>query len=132
MEMDPQRFVEITGADLRQLVRVAYRLSRPVGMGFLHYREGEIPEEMIDRILDTKPQAVYGPKEGRFIRIVVNMDYVMGRAVKLAVWAVETIDIETGQKADKLYIERSWFDHGHEELCTLLTELGVERIPEEP
>ncbi len=64
--------IDITGADLREVVRAAYALSQPQGMGMLHFVPGDLSESDIDAVLKNSPD--YCP---------VSMDYVRGRACKM-------------------------------------------------
>lgn len=92
--------IEITGVDLRELVKKAYDLSEPRGMGMLHFEAGPLPESSVDDILARGTD-----------KIPVSMDYVKGRAVKLTVWHFD----------DKLYLQNSWFDHSESDLLRLLS-----------
>lgn len=67
--------VDLTGADLRKLVKKAYELSKPYGMGHAHYKSGELDEESVDSILSKATRVC-----------LFNMDYVHGRAVKLVAY----------------------------------------------
>lgn len=96
--------IDITGTDLRKFIAKAYELSAPQGMGFIHYQEGAIPEAKIDEILDVK---------NKFC--VAGMDYVLGRAVKMAVY----------EKNGRLLICDKWFDHNEAQLQALLDADGV-------
>lgn len=95
--------IDVSDIDLRKLIKTAYRLSYPQGLGHLHYRPGELDEETLDQILEH-PDVL--------VREMVSLDYVHGRAVKLHV----TI------KGDKKFIHDHWFDHSEEQLATLLNE----------
>ena len=89
-------FVEVTHVGLRELVRRAYRLSKPQGYGYLHFVPGEISNSMIDTLLD---ETFYRPKG-----VAVSMDYVLGRAVKLTIY----------EQDGKLFMLENWFDHTEE------------------
>ena len=99
--------IDVTDVDLRELIKAAYDLSRPVGLGRLHYRAGELDDETIDDIL--------GSADNYNVRLC--MDYVHGRAVKLTVLK----DLDGG-----LYICNPWFDHSARQLGELLNRVGVE------
>lgn len=96
--------IDITKVDLKELIRHAYDLSNPQGMGFMHYRPGPIPEELVEDILkDTSSYCA------------LSMDYVMGRAVKLSVH----------KDGDKLSLPDKWFDHDNGTYQILLDRLGI-------
>ena len=83
------------------MIKAAYRLSSPQGLGFLHFQPGDdLPEEDVDEILS---------REDTFCKF--SMDYVLGRAVKLGVYKRDD---------DRLYIRKNWFDHSPEQLTELL------------
>ena len=99
-------YLEITGVDLRKFVRAVYDMSEPMGMGFLHFKEGSLPDEDVDHILSL----VHGDA-------LVNMDYVRGRCCKMAVYKV----------GDRLFMRAKWYDHeGRED--DLLKAVGMPRI----
>ncbi len=37
--------IEITGVDLRKFIQEVYALSRPQGLGILHYQEGDLSDD---------------------------------------------------------------------------------------
>jgi hypothetical protein len=97
--------IDITGTDLRKFIAKAYELSEPQGMGFLHFKEGPLDDETIDKILSSKGS-----------HCVAGMDYVNGRSVKMAVYA----------KGDRLVIGGpGWYDHADFKLEELLSSDGV-------
>ena len=98
--------IDITGCDLVALVKKAYELSKPQGMGHLQFREGPLTDE----------QAKFLIRETT--RYPIDLDYVAGRAVKL-----------TARYNDegKLMIPASWYDHTDDELSQLLQAVGVTR-----
>lgn len=99
--------IDVTGIDLKAFIRAVYRLSAPAGMGYIHYEAGELDDETVDSIL------------GRAIgRRIVAMEYVKGRACKIAVWR----DIDTGN----LHIQDTWYDHTYEQFKQLLAEFGID------
>jgi hypothetical protein len=110
-------FLNITGVDLADLAKAAYRFSRPQGMGFLHYTDGDLSDEDARTIVD---------RERADGRVALSMDYVNGRACKMVVWRIN------GQ----LFIMDKWFDHSPEDLTDLLAVVGkadaelVEQLPE--
>lgn len=93
--------IEVTSIDLKELIKAAYKLSRPQGMGFVHFEEGELDKDSINKIID-KTNNDY---------CALSMDYVKGRAVKLTVF----------KEDGKLFIPNRWFDHSEEDLINLIT-----------
>lgn len=110
MTFDWRGYINLGKADLREVVRAAYDLSSPQGLGFLHARDGGLSDEEVDRIVDRESRTGTAP-------IVAGMDYVNGRSVKMHV----TLNPETGD----LYIGRSWYDHGRGALEELLGRFGI-------
>lgn len=81
------------------VIRAAYDLSVPQGLGFLHVRPGGLDDETIARIKESK-SGLYA----------ASMDYVHGRAVKLTIRREGVI----------CYIPADrWFDHSLEDLREL-------------
>jgi len=91
--------IDVTRHNMRNLVRSAYDLSRPQGLGFLHYKQGSLSDVEIDEILGESDE-----------RYAVRMDYVNGRSCKLTVRRI----------GDKLYVHDEWHDHSSEQLRELL------------
>jgi hypothetical protein len=101
--------IDITGVMLPELVKEVYNLSSPQGLGALHFKEGGLTNEEVNEVLDT-------PK---YSNIVVSMDYIKGRACKMAVY----------KKDDSVYIRYPWFDHTHEDFVALLKAVWPEGKP---
>lgn len=99
-------YIDITELDERALIRAAYAASVPMGLGFLHARDGELDEETVEAILNHARKFRGG---------LINMDYVHGRAVKL--WVRE----DNGRR----YVQLNWFDHGREAMAEMLRTLGL-------
>lgn len=95
-------FIEITGCDLVALVKKAYALSIPKGLGFLHFQEGGMSDEEAKEIIES--------------RRGINMDYVKGRAVKF--WVKK--------EGDRMFVRDSWYDHSDDQLKELLQSVGIE------
>lgn len=100
--------INITGVDLVQFTKDVYELSRPQGMGFLHYREGGLSDEQAQAEIDRC--------EGND-RIALSLDYVNGRACKMTVF----------RNADELTIQDKWFDHSEGDLEELLKRHSIQR-----
>ena len=99
----------ITGCNLATLVQTAYRLSKPQGLGFMHYTEGDLPDEDIAKILvDQKRLNGSG-------NLFLRLDYVRGRSVKLTVF----------RENDKLYLNDEWYDHTPEQQQELLEQVRL-------
>lgn len=90
---------------LPALIRAAYDLSVPVGLGFIHARPGSLTDDEVAQIIQP---------EGR---IAASMDYVNGRQCKLTVFRAED---------GALSIRDTWFDHSDRQLRQLMDEIGVE------
>ena len=96
---------DITGCNLLELVKAAYDLSAPQGMGFLHYKQGKMTDEQAQEILDKDDGG----------KVAIHMDYVGGRSIKLRVL----------RKGDMIYIEErseenKWYDHTNAQFDELL------------
>lgn len=90
---------------LADLIRGAYDMSVPVGLGFLHAQPGSLTDDEIAAII--KPTG----------RIAASMDYVKGRQCKMTVF----------RDADgNLSINDSWYDHSDSQLRRLLEAIGVQ------
>ena len=106
-----ENWLDITGVDLGELVRGAYDLSIPQGLGYLHYTPGSLTNDEVDDILTA---CHVGYKH-----LAVVMDYVKGRACKMNVFKGE------GEEAGRLYIRKGWFNHTDKQLIKLLKRLNV-------
>ena len=102
--MNTDNMIDITGVDLIAFVKGVYGLSRPQGLGFLHFEDGGLSDEEAQNIVRVDDP-----------RMPVHMDYVKGRACKMRVY----------KEGDKLYIYDSWHDHSPDQLRALLEGLGV-------
>lgn len=100
-----QGYIDVTGIDLGLLVRTAYDLSSPQGLGFLNFKPQPLSDEEVEEIVTRN-------KSGW---CVVSMDYVNGRACKFDVYNME----------DRLYIKDRWYDHTKEQLAELCRRCGV-------
>lgn len=110
-------YLNITGVDLKELAKAAYRFSRPQGLGFLHFEEGELSDADAQQLVDHGVKYFGGG---------LSMDYVKGRACKL------NASVRNGE----LFISGRWYDHTEDELQMLLAAIGkadcqsVEELPE--
>lgn len=92
--------IQIPEDKLVALIEKAYELSRPQGLGFLHYQEGSMPPGEAQKFIDysNSNRNVTGRKD-------IYLDYVSGRAVKLSIWH---------DKDQNVYFMEdigTWFDH---------------------
>lgn len=125
-----QNPINITGVDMTKLVNAVYDLSRPVGMGFLHFKEGALPADDLESIIKhanaqhtswlvaVREQNING-KHPSFAqqRSILSLDYVNGRQCKMNVWC---------DYNDQLWIENPWYDHSASQLSDLLAAIGIE------
>ncbi len=112
-----KNMIDITGVDLIGFIKKVYELSVPQGLGFLHYKAGGLTDaEAKQHIISETPEHFHSKN------IVVDMDYVDGRACKMIVF----------KENDKLYIRNSWYDHMDEQLRELLisTLPDYKKLPE--
>ena len=91
-----ENMIDVTDIPTINLVKAAFNLSKPVGMGFLHYEPGDMPDEMAQDYINSDGS--------------VYMDYVQGRQCKFHV------KINDGKK----YIRDTWYDRTPEQLNKLL------------
>ena len=89
------------------LVRAAYDLSSPQGLGFLHYKEGVLSDELVENIINQPTSN----------SVALRMDYIRGRACKLTVF----------KRGDRLFIGNEWYDHTESQLNELLDRVEVVR-----
>ena len=107
--------IEVTHADLRLLVQAAYNLSKPQGMGFLHYKSGPLSDEDADQLLECRGTSSSLPTSN----VIISLDYVKGRAVFMTVFKEES-------DSNEMFIRDTWFDHSKEEFDTFLEIIGVQ------
>jgi len=99
-------FIDVSSCSIEQLVKTAYDLSVPVGMGLYHFS----PDPMSDDLFhETMEQCTH--------RNRISLDYVKGRQVKFTIWM--------DPDAQKHYIRPQWYDHTTENLVVLLTRCGI-------
>lgn len=109
-EHELQGYIELPkDVDLVALVKKAYELSRPQGMGMLHFQPGPLPDHVAPQLVgkETSP-------------FPVNLDYVMGRAVKFTVT----------RHLGRLFVAPRWFDHTEADYRELLASVGVTPEPD--
>ena len=99
--------IDVTGIDLVKFVQAVYRISKPQGMGILHYKAGELSEEDAKAIVK---------RDETSSTCALSMDYVHGRACKMGV---------RREPDNRLSISDRWYDHTSQDLQDLLGELGI-------
>jgi hypothetical protein len=99
--------IDVTSIDTIKLVKAAYALSVPRGMGMLHFKPGELSDEDAKQCIEPDGS--------------VHMDYVRGRGCKFHVW------VEEGKK----FIVSPWYDHTDSDLQKLLATCGVSQEVEQ-
>lgn len=94
--------VHFSRSHLPSVIRKAYELSQPQGLGFLHFQPGSIPEGVLNQIVEQSNKRLGIDVHG------VYMDYVLGRSVKLG--------IPHSPSDDTFYLidEGRWYDHSQE------------------
>lgn len=97
--------IKLGKIDQVKFLQKAYELSKPQGMGFLHFEPGELPDaeaaQWVKRCSDARG---------------VSYDYVNGRSLKLHI----EID-ENGESS----MHDSWYDHTDRQLKELMASVGV-------
>lgn len=103
--------IEITGVDMAKFVKKVYELSKPLGMGFLHFTPEPLSDEEAKSLInDNDP------------KIKCSLDYVKGRSCKMTVH--KEISGSMFNKKEKLFIRSPWFDHTDSQLKELLEHCG--------
>ena len=110
--MDTNGMIDVSASTPLELVKAAYALSRPQGLGVIHAVDGPLSEADAQAILDEQPPGG---------RLVASMDYVHGRACKFTIYRHD----------EKMWIRGRWFDHSNHRLAQLLEICGIDHeIPE--
>lgn len=110
--MNERKRINVTGVDLRKLIAAVYANSHAQGMGHLHFRQGEMPPDLVEEWAGTVKVDGVG--------CILHMDYVLGRACKFGLFRDEN---------GELWIEKPWFDHTEMDLARMLRDAG---LPEDP
>lgn len=97
--------VDVTDCDLREIVKAAYDMSSPQGMGHLHFDPAPLTEEEVDSVMKNFP--VGG--------VLVSLDYVKGRSCKFHVH----------EDAKGRYIQSPWYDHTDQQFAELVSQIGA-------
>ena len=96
--------IDVTGVNLVELVKKAYELSRPQGLGMIRYDSTPMTDEEAQELINNNTKGE------------VHLDYVKGRSLKFHVF----------NKNGKLSMNDSWYDHTDSQLKELLTHVGVD------
>ena len=98
--------IDVTGVPLEKLMRTAYAMSSPQGLGFIHATEGGLDDETLAEILERgKTDTMYA----------ISTDYVRGRSLKFRVRRID----------GRHYLRNQWYDHSTRQLKELLSEVGL-------
>jgi len=107
--------IDITGINLVEFAKKVYELSAPQGLGKLHYDPNPLTDDEASNFI-CRPNDLNQD-------VILDMDYVKGRACKMTVW----------RKDGKLEIADKWFDHTDKIFIKLLAILEIippEEMPE--
>jgi hypothetical protein len=96
--------IQLGNVDLVKFAQAAYALSKPQGMGRMHYIPGELQEWDARELVRQEGDCV------------LSMDYVHGRACKMNVFRNATGGLE---------IREAWYDHTDAQLAELLGRFGI-------
>lgn len=102
--MQTDHLIEIPADKVEATIREVYDRSQAAGMGFMHYRDGPIPDKTVGSIVTTL-----------VMRGQIFMDYVHGRQCKFRIQL-------NGRRA---FVRPYWPDHSHKQLVDLLTAIGI-------
>ena len=95
--------IDVTGIDKVELVKKAYELSRPQGLGMMHFTSEPLSDEEAKSFIE---------KDG-----TINMDYVKGRACKFNLFVKDGVES----------LRDEWFDHTDGDYDKLLAHFGISR-----
>ena len=98
--MSNPELIDITDVDPILVVKKAYELSSPQGLGFLHFDPAPLKDE--DAALYVRNGEIWA-------------DYIKGRAVKLSSFRRE---------GGRIFISRYWKDHNDFQMGQLLSAIG--------
>lgn len=105
--------IDLTHMDFRKMIKKAYDLSVPQGLGFLNAERGPLPDTDVEGVLQTcrDSQIEY-----------LSIDYLKGRSIKLYIHQV--LDDQRKCFVDhpdvKFYMYPYWYDHSTQALEELL------------
>lgn len=110
--------IDVTGIDLVEFVKKVYELSKPKGMGHMHFQAGPLDQTMAERIVELSKD------DGTF---ALCTDYVEGRACKMNVWRHD----RSNPPKNGLFIHATWYDHTDAQFAELLSAMGLAKIESE-
>lgn len=98
--------IKIKTTEVSDVIKALYNNSKPQGLGFLHYKEGEIESvELLDLINDfNRTDSIY-------------LDYVAGRAVKCSI-KKEDDGFVIGMTCNQ------WYDHSPLQIQAVLSNFA--------
>ena len=99
--------IDVTNIDKVELVKAVYELSRPQGMGMMHFDPAPLTTKDVQSMI--RPDGT------------IRLDYVKGRACK----------VTTTREGERFFFQAPWYDHTDEQLYKLLDAFGLER-PQSP
>ena len=104
--------IRVPDEKFTKLVQTIYDLSKPQGMGFLHFTAEPMTDEQAEAIVKSASKSTGS---------ALYLDYVPGRACKMSVHRDD----------EGLYINGpSWYDHGEHALKELCRRAGLD-MPQE-
>lgn len=114
--MEPKVKYSVPQEKLGEVLAAAFDLSRPQGLGFLHYKPGSADAEMFR---DDIKRAIAADTSKPFFKSI-HLDYVQGCACKFSI----------RYDADGWFVEGPrWYDHSPEALLELVNRCGLkERV----
>lgn len=112
MSINPSEYIAIPRDQVPTAIKKVYELSSPRGLGFLHAKEGELEDEVIQRLMTQFDKQPNYP-------VLVSMDYVYGRCCKMTIRRHPTDD-------SLALLPTHWYDHLDYQLLELMEACGVE------
>jgi hypothetical protein len=114
--------IRIPQEKVSQLIANVYAMSVPVGMGFLHFKPGELDKdtliqlhtEFANRLAWCKDHP--RPAEWLFPDTLLIMDYIHGRQCKFSI----------GYYRGELVINDYWYDHSEAQFTELLRRCDID------
>ena len=107
-KLNTENLIKLPNLDLAEFVQTVYRMSDPVGLGWMHHTEGELDDWEVEEIIE---------KSSNRKTIKVHMDYVRGRCCKMVVYQDED---------GEYWIKDYWPDHSESQFNELLTKFKGE------
>lgn len=114
--------IRIKAYQVPQLIETVYNMSVPVGMGYLHYKAGNIDKKTIDALIHRFEErlkwatSVERPEGYPWPETLVTMDYVNGRQCKFNV----------SYFRGEIVINDGWYDHTEFQFEELLLTCGID------